>query len=141
MNNETPVQKPRGAFFGRRKGHPLRPGQANLVESLLPALAVDLSRPAPADLHTLFKAPVEAARLEIGFGGGEHLLHEARAYPKSGFIGCEAYVNGIAKALAAIDGEGVKNIRLHHGDAQDLIQWLPAASVERIDILYPDPWP
>jgi len=141
MNTEQPVQKPRGAFFGRRKGHPLRPGQADLVESLLPALALDLGRPAPADLRTLFRVPVETVRLEIGFGGGEHLLHEARSHPKSGFVGCEVYVNGLAKALAAIKAEGLSNIRLDHGDAQDLIQWLPEASLARIDILYPDPWP
>ena len=141
MNAEPPAKKPRGAFFGRRKGHPLRSGQADLVERLLPDLALDLGRPAPVDTCTLFKTPVDAVRLEIGFGGGEHLLHEARGNPKGGFLGCEAYVNGMAKALAAINVEGLKNIRLHHGDALDLIGWLPPAALSRIDILYPDPWP
>jgi len=137
----TSVRKPRGAFFGRRKGHPLRAGQAGLIQTLLPALAVDLGRAAPRDLRTLFKPPIETVRLEIGFGGGEHLLHEARAHPESGFLGCEAYVNGMAKALAAIKAEGLDNIRLHHGDALALIDWLPDGALARIDILYPDPWP
>jgi tRNA (guanine-N7-)-methyltransferase len=141
MNAETPIRKPRGAFFGRRKGHPLRAGQAGLIESLLPGLALDLGEPAPRDLATLFKAPVDTVRLEIGFGGGEHLLHEARARPESGFLGCEAYVNGMAKTLAAIEAEGLNNIRLHHGDALGLIDWLPEGALSRIDILYPDPWP
>jgi tRNA (guanine-N7-)-methyltransferase len=141
MNAETPIRKPRGAFFGRRKGHPLRAGQASVVKNLLPDLAIDPGRPAPLDLGTLFKTPVAAVRLEIGFGGGEHLLHEARTHPESGFLGCEAYVNGMAKALAAIKAEGLNNIRLHHGDALDLLDWLPAGALARVDILYPDPWP
>lgn len=141
MNADTPIRKPRGAFFGRRKGHPLRAGQASLIEGLLPDLAIDPGRPAPPDLGTLFKLPVDSVRLEIGFGGGEHLLHEARSNPGSGFLGCEAYVNGMAKALAAIKAEGLKNIRLHHGDALALLDWLPEGALARVDILYPDPWP
>ena len=141
MNTETPIRKPRGAFFGRRKGHPLRAGQASVVKNLLPDLAIDLGRPAPRDIGTLFKAPADAVRLEIGFGGGEHLLHEARLSPGSGFLGCEAYVNGMAKALAAIKAERLNNIRLYHGDALDLLDWLPEGALIRVDILYPDPWP
>ena len=141
MKTKTPVGKPRGAFFGRRKGHPLRAGQASLIKSLLPDLAIDLGRPAPLDASALFKVAVDAVRLEIGFGGGEHLLHEARANPRRGFLGCEAYVNGMAKALAAIKAEGLNNIRLYHGDALDLIDWLPQGALARVDILYPDPWP
>jgi tRNA (guanine-N7-)-methyltransferase len=141
MKTKTLIRKPRGAFFGRRKGHPLRAGQASLIEGLLPDLAIDLGRPAPGDLATLFKPAVDAVRLEIGFGGGEHLLSEARASPGSGFLGCEAYVNGMAKALAAIQAEGLNNIRLYHGDALDLLDWLPDGALARVDILYPDPWP
>jgi tRNA (guanine-N7-)-methyltransferase len=141
MNAKTPMRKPRGAFFGRRKGHPLRAGQTSLIQGLLPDLALDLSRPAPLDPHAFFKAPIETLRLEIGFGGGEHLLHEARSNPASGFLGCEAYVNGMAKALAAIKAEGLNNIRLYHGDALDLIDWLPEGGLTRVDILFPDPWP
>jgi tRNA (guanine-N7-)-methyltransferase len=141
MNAKAPIRKPRGAFFGRRKGHPLRAGQASVVKNLLPDLAIDLGQPAPRDIGTLFKAPIDAVRLEIGFGGGEHLLHEARSHPESGFLGCEAYVNGMAKALAAIKAEGLNNIRLYHGDALDLLDWLPEGTLARVDILYPDPWP
>src|ERR1700760_3742633 len=83
------------AFFGRRKGHRLRPRQAALIEELLPRLAIDLAK--PADLAALFPHPVDAVRLEIGFGGGEHLIGEARDAPRVGFIGCEPFVNGMAK--------------------------------------------
>src|SRR5258706_11800246 len=141
MNAKLPIRKPRGAFFGRRKGHPLRTGQASLIQGLLPDLALDLGRPAPREAGAFFKAPVDSLRLEIGFGGGEHLLHEARRNPGSGFLGCEAYVNGMAKALAAIKAEGLRNIRLHHGDALDLLDWLPEGALARVDILFPDPWP
>lgn len=129
-----------GAFFGRRKGHRLRAGQAGLFDALLPRLALDLAQPAP-ELATLFPITVESVRLEIGFGGGENLIAEASAHPTVGFIGCEPFVNGMAKALAAIDASGLRNIRLHHGDAADLLRWLPAASLARITLLYPDPWP
>jgi len=129
-----------GAFFGRRKGHTLRAHQAELFDSLLPRLALDLATPAPADLATLFPRPVEAVRLEIGFGGAEHLLAQAEAAPNTGFIGCEPFINGMAKALAGIEARGLTNIRLHHGDAAELIAWLPAASLARIDLLFPDPW-
>ena len=80
-------------------------------------------------------------RLEIGFGGAEHLIAQAKANPRTGFIGSDAFVNAIAKALAAIDDDALGNIRLHLGDASELIDWLPAASLARIDLLYPDPWP
>src|SRR6476620_4540333 len=129
------------AFFGRRKGHPLKPRQAALFDALLPRLAVDLTKPAPADLRTLFATPVDDLRLEIGFGGGEHLIAQAQANPRTGFIGSEPFVNGMAKALAAIEAHDLKNIRLSAGDAIKLIEWLPAHSLARIDILYPDPWP
>jgi tRNA (guanine-N7-)-methyltransferase len=129
-----------GAFFGRRKGHPLRQRQAALMDTLLPPLKLDLAAPAPADLRALFPG-VEEVRLESGFGGGEHLIAEALLHPRSGFIGIEPFVNGMAKALAAIDGHKLQNIRLHHGDATDILAWLPAASLVRFDLLYPDPWP
>jgi tRNA (guanine-N7-)-methyltransferase len=111
------------------------------MAEVLPKLALDLTRPAPADLRTLFPVPVDAVRLEIGFGGGEHFLHEAKNAPRTGFLGCEPYQNGMAKALAAIEAEDLRNIRLHYGDALGLIEWLPEGSLARIDILYPDPWP
>lgn len=131
----------RDALYGRRKGKKLSPRRTGLLATLYPTLAVDLSSPAPADLATLFPVPVDDVRLEVGFGGGEHMLAEAAASPDAGFIGVEPFVNGMAKALAAIDADGVRNIRLHDGDAALLLDWLPAASLAGIDLLYPDPWP
>lgn len=130
-----------GAFFGRRKGKRLRRHQAELLETLLPRLALDLSSPAPADLRSIFAVPIEAVRLEIGFGGGEHLVAEAARNPHHGFIGVEPFVNGMAKALAAIEALGLDNIRMHMGDATSVLTWLPAASLMRVDLMYPDPWP
>ena len=138
MNDRPPQQT--GAFFGRRKGHPLRLHQASLFETLLPQLAIDVGKAAPADPRTLF-ADVDDVRLESGFGGGEHLIAEAMQHPRMGFIGIEPFVNGMAKALAAIDQHKLTNIRLYHGDATDLLNWLPSASLARFDLLYPDPWP
>ena len=129
------------AFFGRRKGHPLRPHHAALYDELLPKLALDIDKPAPADLTTLFPLAIDVVRLEIGFGGGEHLIAQARANPRTGFIGSEPFVNGMAKALAAIEVHKLANIRLSAGDAARLIEWLPQAALTRIDLLYPDPWP
>jgi len=130
-----------GAFFGRRKGHPLRVRQAALFDTLLPRLALNLRERAPDDLATLFPMRVDDIRLEIGFGGAEHLVAQATDNPRSGFIGCEPFVNGMAKALAAIDANKLANIRLHHADAAELIDWLPPSALARIDLLYPDPWP
>ena len=129
-----------GAFFGRRKGHPLRAHQSELLTTLLPRLAVDLSKPAQ-DPGALFPTPPDDIRLEIGFGGAEHLIAQALGDPRIGFIGCEPFVNGMAKALAAIDAQKIGNIRLHHADAVDLLDWLPDNSLGRVDLLYPDPWP
>ena len=129
------------AFFGRRKGHPLKARQAALFETLLPRLALDPSKPAPADLRTLFADPPEQLRLEIGFGGAEHLIDQAETNPRSGFIGSDGFVTAIAKALTAIEDKGLGNIRLHFGDASELLDWLPAGALTRIDLLYPDPWP
>jgi tRNA (guanine-N7-)-methyltransferase len=134
-------ERPSGAFFGRRKGHKLRAHQAELIEHLLPQLAVDVASPAPGDLSILFKPRAQQLRLEIGFGGGEHLVAEASQYPDSGFIGCEPYVNGMAKILARIEAGNITNIRLFAGDAAELLDWLPAGSLTRIDLIHPDPWP
>jgi tRNA (guanine-N7-)-methyltransferase len=134
------LHQPR-AFFGRRKGHKLRPHQARLIATLLPQLAIDLSRAAPADLRTLFPEPVVDIALEIGFGGGEFMVAQARERPQAGFIGVEPFVNGMAKALAAIESGALQNIRLHFDDAVSLIGWLPEKSLARIDLIHPDPWP
>jgi tRNA (guanine-N7-)-methyltransferase len=138
MSDVPPKQA--GAFFGRRKGHPLRARQAALFDTLLPRLALDPKKPAPADLRALF-TDVDDVRLESGFGGGEHLIAQAEQHPRAGFIGVEPFVNGMAKALAAIEERKLDNIRLYHGDTTDLLDWLPAASLARFDLLYPDPWP
>lgn len=137
MSDVPPKQT--GAFFGRRKGHPLRAHQAGLFDTLLPKLALDPGKPAPTDLRTLLTG-ADDVRLESGFGGGEHLIAEATRHPRTGFIGVEPFVNGMAKALAAIDAAGLRNIRLHFADAAVLLPWLPPASLARIDLLYPDPW-
>jgi tRNA (guanine-N7-)-methyltransferase len=140
MTDRSTQTRRTGAFFGRRKGHALRPRQAALFDILLPKLALDLSKPAPVDLRTLFDGAGDV-RLESGFGGGEHLMAEAERHPGTGFIGVEPFVNGMAKALASIDERKLTNIRLHHGDATDVLAWLPSASLARFDLIYPDPWP
>jgi tRNA (guanine-N7-)-methyltransferase len=132
---------PARAFFGRRKGHKLRPRQAELIDTVLPRLLVDLSHPPPATLTALFPVAVEDIALEIGFGGGENMIAQALARPTTGIIGIEPFVNGMAKALAAIETAGLRNIRLHCADAIELIVWLPDASLARIDLIHPDPWP
>jgi tRNA (guanine-N7-)-methyltransferase len=143
MPGDDHHNEPRGqprAFFGRRKGHKLKPRQAALFDTLLPKLALDLATRAATDLHKLFD-DVDDVRLEIGFGGGEHMAAEAARNPRIGFIGSEPFVNGMAKALSLIEEHGLTNIRLHHGDASELLAWLPDASLARADLIYPDPWP
>ena len=132
---------PRGSFFGRRKGHKLRLHQADLIEHLLPKLALDIATPSPPGLDALFEPPAGDVRLEIGFGGGEHLMAEAQAHPQTGFIGCEPYVNGMAKILTQIEAHQTANIRLFAGDAAELLAWAPPQSLARIDLIHPDPWP
>lgn len=129
------------AFFGRRKGHALKPRQAALFDTLLPKLGLDLAQPAPADLRTLFPRAVDEMRLEIGFGGAEHLIAQAQANPNVGYIGTDAFLNGVAKALVAIDTHKLDNVLLYFGDASALLDWLPIEALSRIDLLYPDPWP
>jgi tRNA (guanine-N7-)-methyltransferase len=141
MTAMSPDLQQSRAFFGRRKGHKLRPRQAQLFDTLLPRLAVDVSRPAPPDLCDLFAVPVAEVVLEIGFGGGESLIARAQAQPGTGFIGVEPFINGMGKALAAIESGGLVNIRLHFDDAVNLIAWLPDASLTRIELIHPDPWP
>ena len=140
MTDESHPVRAAGNFFGRRHGKPLRPHQNNLFEDLLPRLKLDLDTPALQDLRTLFEAPVENVRMEIGFGGGEHLYHESGRYPQSGFIGVEPFVNGMAKMLAALHEAPRANLRLYDEDATDVLDWLPDASLSGIDLFYPDPW-
>lgn len=127
-------------FYGRRAGHRLHSGQAALVKSLLPELRLDPSRPI-GDLPTLFSRDVRDIWLEIGFGAGEHLLWQAAENPGTGFLASEPYINGIAKVLAAIDRDGIDNIRLYDDDVHHLFDCLPDGSLARVFILFPDPWP
>ncbi|MBZ9952973.1 MULTISPECIES: tRNA (guanosine(46)-N(7))-methyltransferase TrmB [unclassified Mesorhizobium] len=129
------------AFFGRRRGKPVRPQQAAALESGLDAYRLDLTTEAPSDLRALFEADVSAVRLEIGFGGGEHLLHRATEAPMTGFIGVEPFVNGMAKMMMAVREKPLANLRVYDDDATRLLDWLPQASLDGIDLLYPDPWP
>jgi tRNA (guanine-N7-)-methyltransferase len=137
---DAPTPEGAGAFYGRRKGKQLRPGQHRLVEELLPRLRIE-SASGPLDPGSLFPFVPSSITLEIGFGGGEHLATRARAHPDVGFIGCEPFVNGMAKLLAAIDDGKLRNIRLWDQDATGLIARLPEGSIDQVYLLYPDPWP
>jgi tRNA (guanine-N7-)-methyltransferase len=128
-------------LYGRRRGHRLRAGQAGLVDALLPRLRVALDGDGPVDPARLFVPPAAAVWLEIGFGGGEHLAWQAAANPDVGLIGCEPFVNGVAALLARIDRDGLTNIRIHDGDARHILERLAPASVARLFLLFPDPWP
>ena len=140
MTDENHPVRAAGNFFGRRHGKPLRPHQSNLFEDLLPRLKLDLNTTAPQDLRSLFEAQMENVRMEIGFGGGEHLHNETGRYPETGFIGVEPFVNGMAKMLAALDEAPRSNLRLYDEDATAVLDWLPDASLVGIDLFYPDPW-
>jgi tRNA (guanine-N7-)-methyltransferase len=141
MTDQQHKSRSTEAFFGRRKGKPLRERQAEGLASLLPELTLDLESEPPRDLADLFPLPVESIRLEIGFGGGEHLIHRAVESPSVGFIGIEPFVNSMAKLLSRVDDLGLKNVRVYDDDATQVLDWMPEASVDRIDLLYPDPWP
>ncbi|MFM7029023.1 MAG: tRNA (guanine(46)-N(7))-methyltransferase TrmB [Chakrabartia sp.] len=124
-------------LYGRAKGHKLRAGQQALVDDFLPQVAVPEG---PLDARILFgdDRPLE---FEIGFGAGEHLAFQAGRHPDHGFIGCEPFVNGVVGALMHIRNDALSNVRLHMGDALDALARLPDASLERVYLLHPDPWP
>ncbi len=126
-------------LFGRSKGKALRPHQTELISQLLPALSLDVSK--PIDPSALFPEPMRELRLEVGFGGGEHLIEAASSEPDVGFIGCEPFVNGVARLLSRIERRELKNIRLYRGDAVEALDRLPDASLSRVYLFYPDPWP
>jgi tRNA (guanine-N7-)-methyltransferase len=130
----------RRVFHGRRHGRRLRPGRARLLASGLDLVSVDLLK-ASVSPPDLFAAPVAETWLEIGFGGGEHLAAQAAARPDVGFIGCEPFMNGVARLLTDIEAQDISNIRVHADDARDLLDVLPSASISRCFILFPDPWP
>ena len=124
--------------FGRRIGRSLGPRQARLWETL-PQFQLDISQ--PAVLTELFPRPMRETWLEIGFGGGEHLVWQAQHNPDVGHIGCEPFRDGVVKVLSSIDEHHLDNIRLHADDARDVLRWLPAGSISRAFVLFPDPWP
>src|SRR5215475_6003758 len=134
----------RRTLHGRRRGKKLRVGQQSLLDTLLPRLALAVPEaPAKIDLATAFggRLPADGVWLEVGFGAGEHLVWQAEQHPAVGLIGCEPYLNGVAKCLAHIERTGVGNIRLFTDDARLLMAALPDRSLSRVFVLFPDPWP
>lgn len=125
--------RPDYQFYGRRKGKPLRRHHSTLMEGLLPSLSVDLADP--------LRGCGPRRWLEIGFGGGEHLAHLASLHSDISMIGAEAFRNGVAKLLAHVEAKNARNVLIHYGDARALLAALPDQSMERIYLLYPDPWP
>ncbi len=127
--------------YGRRRGRKPSSRQASLLDKLLPDVGLSLSDAAPASVGTLFSPVVREVWLEIGFGGGEHLLWQAMQNPAVGFIGCEPFQDGVVKVLREIEERKLANIRLHADDARAVLRWLPEASIARAFVLFPDPWP
>ncbi|MEM8688007.1 MAG: tRNA (guanosine(46)-N7)-methyltransferase TrmB [Pseudomonadota bacterium] len=128
-------------LYGRQQGHKLRARQRELLDTLLPQLAIELPETGTLDPQSLYEDRPASVFLEIGFGGGEHLAARAAEHPDRGYLGAEPFVNGMAKILSAIDDQKLKNIRLHHGDAREVLDCLPDASISGLFLLYPDPWP
>jgi tRNA (guanine-N7-)-methyltransferase len=129
-------------LYGRRRGRKLRPAQQQLVDELLPRLAIDLPCPGRRlDAESLFVRPPADIWLEIGFGAGEHLAWQAEQYPEVGFLGVDYFLNGVAALLRQIDRRMLNNIRILRGDGRELLAALPADSLGRVFILFPDPWP
>lgn len=137
-----PSGAPRRTVYGRRHGRRLRPGRRRLIEELLPALRFRLPE-AGGELapRRLFDPATEAVWLEIGFGAGEHLAYQAKAHPTIGMIGCEPFVAGVAGLLARVERQRLRNVRIFPDDARELIEALAEASVGRVFLLFPDPWP
>ncbi|WP_375288287.1 tRNA (guanine(46)-N(7))-methyltransferase TrmB [Sphingomonas sp.] len=134
MNDPTTIRR----LYGRRQGHKLREGQAALVEDLLPRLSVPAEGALTAERLFGDDRPLQ---VEIGFGAGEHLAGQAEAAPDAGFIGCEPFLNGVVGALGHVRDRGLDNVRLHMGDALEVLERLPDASLSRVYLLHPDPWP
>ena len=134
MNDPTTIRR----LYGRRQGHKLRAGQAALVEEMLAVVSVPET--GGLDARTLF-GDDRLLEVEIGFGAGEHLAGQAAARPGTGFIGCEPFLNGVVGALNHIRDDKLGNVRLHMGDALDVLRRLPDASLAFVYLLHPDPWP
>lgn len=125
--------------FGRIKSRAVKPRQAALFDTLLPGIRVPDPKNGPIDPLALMPGATEVW-LEIGFGGGEHMAAQAARRPDALVIGCEPFINGVASALRHIDESGLKNVRLHPDDGRDVVAALPDASLDRVYILFPDPW-
>ena len=127
--------------FGRRRSRRLTDRQSCLLQTVLPQVSLNLADPPPDDVRRLFEQDVRQVWIEIGFGGGEHLIWQARQNPDIGIIGCEPFVDGTVKVLDAIADGGLGNVLLHPDDGRDVLRWLPAGSLHRCFVLFPDPWP
>lgn len=138
--NADDTPPPRTRLYGRSKGKALRAAQAGRIADLLPALTLDFAT-LSQNPRAGFGFSPRALHLEIGFGGGEHLAAQAQANPEIAFYGVEPFLNGVAKLLAEIEAHQLSNIRLLRGDARDVLAALPPASLDQVDLLYPDPWP
>ncbi len=135
------THSPERKVYGRHKGHKLSPRQQMLTEQLLPKVKVDINKAAPNNISELFQSKTTEIWVEVGFGGGEHLAWQAEIHPEVGLIGCEHFVNGVAKLLDAIEKKQLDNVRIHDDDARFILDWLPKSSIDKIFILFPDPWP
>ncbi len=136
----------RPRFYGRRAGKRLRRSALGLIETLLPRLAVTVPGQGVLAPKDLFPRAVEQVWLEVGFGGGEHVVAQARLHPEAGIIGCEPFKNGIASLLghlngASVEGCDIDNVRIFPEDVRQLFPALPEASLGRVFVLFPDPWP
>lgn len=136
-------QPPERRFFGRRKGPAFSQRQQGLMDTLLPRISVNVSENESEQLETsdVFGCDKREVWLEIGFGKGEHLAWQAQANPDVGLIGCEPYLNGVVGLLTHIEENEIDNIRVYGDDARHVIWSLPDASVDRIFLIHPDPWP
>ena len=146
MDNKESKPKNFRNFYGRLKGKGLRELQQKLLNDQLkklsiPAVKYEINPDRRLiELSDLFKN-VTAVALEIGFGGGEHLVYQAERNPNVGFIGCEPYINGVAMLAGKLSKLELTNVRIHPGDVRDLFDVLPDASIDTVFLLYPDPWP
>jgi tRNA (guanine-N7-)-methyltransferase len=137
-----PDGRARPNLYGRRRGRPLRAGRRRLLQELLPEIRIEPPEAGRTlDPTSLFTTGPEALWLEIGFGSGEHLAWQAERNPDVGFLGAEYFVNGVAALLWQIEERGLENVRILQGDGRTLLDVLPAASLDRVFVLFPDPWP
>jgi tRNA (guanine-N7-)-methyltransferase len=139
MSDEASPPRPR--LYGRSAGKPLSKTQAGRVDNLLPRIAIPQGAPGALDPTTLFDHRPREIWFEIGFGGGEHLARQAALHPDIGLIGAEPFLEGVAKALAEIERRDLANVRLRRGDARLLVEELAPQTIDRVFVLFPDPWP